>query len=120
MIPLQFALRRRMIGIQESVCFVNIPQQMIYATGEYYWGDVTYKGKTVRGPETLRVRKGDTIVLRSATALTDSGANYQIRYNGNIVASANSTVTYTLVVEHDYTITYSNVGGAVFIVTFTD
>lgn len=45
MIPLQFALRRRMIGIQESVCFVNIPQQMIYATGEYYWGDVTYKGK---------------------------------------------------------------------------
>lgn len=24
------------------------------------------------------------------------------------------------VVEHDYTITYSNVGGAVFIVTFTD
>ena len=50
---------------------------MIYATGEYYWGDVTYKGKTVRGPETLRVRKGDTIVLRSATALTGSGANYQ-------------------------------------------
>lgn len=96
MIPLQFALRRRMIGIQESVCFVNIPQQMIYATGEYYWRDVTYKGKTVRGPETLRVRKGDTIVLRSATALTGSGANYQIRYNGNIVASANSTVTYTL------------------------
>lgn len=57
MIPLQFALRRRMIGIQESVCFVNIPQQMIYATGEYYWGDVTHKGKTVRGPETLRVQK---------------------------------------------------------------
>ena len=119
-IPMQYALRRRMIGIQEPVCFVNIPQQMIYATGEYYWGDVTYKGKTVRGPETLRVRKGDTIVLRSATALTTSGASYQIRYKDTTVAIANSTVTYALVVEHDYTITYSNVSGAVFIVTFTD
>ena len=109
MIPMQYALRRKMIGTAqaEQKVIVRLTGAFVITAGRYY-GSVIINGVTYDTSQEIEVAKGTVITLKTYTEGYSSTYVSTITHNGTVVAKQTNreqTLTYDYAVNGDCTIT---------------